>query len=136
MGEDGLTRNADEIVKSLWSLSDELMFRYADGFRNFAESETDDDGGGGGGEITEVLGYPTWWLKAVGYEDGPPPPPTKPKCCDPPKGGPTENETIEERDRVVGDEDENGATANEGESSRSSVFLRRVGHSETETLTR
>lgn len=79
--EQAFAKNADSIVKSLWSLSDELVFRYADGFRNFRESEIDQHGG----EATEVLGYPTWWLEIVGYKDGPPPPPTKPKCCNPPK---------------------------------------------------
>mmetsp|Transcript_9162 Transcript_9162/g.22756 ORF Transcript_9162/g.22756 Transcript_9162/m.22756 type:complete len:624 (+) Transcript_9162:94-1965(+) len=86
--EEAFARNADSIVKSLWSLSDELIFRYADGFRNFPESEIDQHGG----EITEVLGYPTWWLEAVGYKDGPPPPPTKPKCCNPPKNPQTTNQ--------------------------------------------
>jgi dipeptidase len=82
--EDTLAKNADSIVKSLWSLSDELIFKYADGFRNFAESKIDEHGG----KSSEVLGYPAWWLEAVGYSDGPPPPPTKPKCCNPPKGAP------------------------------------------------
>eukprot|EP00535_Pseudo-nitzschia_heimii_P007511 CAMPEP_0197188336 /NCGR_PEP_ID=MMETSP1423-20130617/17632_1 /TAXON_ID=476441 /ORGANISM="Pseudo-nitzschia heimii, Strain UNC1101" /LENGTH=633 /DNA_ID=CAMNT_0042640143 /DNA_START=94 /DNA_END=1995 /DNA_ORIENTATION=+ len=79
--EGALAENANSIVKALWSLSDELIFRYADGFLNFRESEIDENGG----EITRVLGYPAWWLEAVGYKDGPPPPPTKPRCCDPPK---------------------------------------------------
>jgi dipeptidase len=79
--EEALAKNADSIVKSLWSLSDELIFRYADGFLNFPESEIDQHRG----ETTQVLGYPSWWLEAVGYRDGPPPPPTQPKCCDPPK---------------------------------------------------
>lgn len=78
--EDALAKNAASIVASLWSLSDELMFRYADGFMNFKESEVEP-----GGEITKPVGYPSWWLKAVGYKDGPPPPPTEPKCCNPPK---------------------------------------------------
>jgi len=81
--EDALARNADSVVASLWSLSDELVFRYADGFLNFRESEVNDSDGGG--EITRVLGYPAWWLEEVGYKDGPPPPPTVPRCCNPPK---------------------------------------------------
>mmetsp|Transcript_30981 Transcript_30981/g.72982 ORF Transcript_30981/g.72982 Transcript_30981/m.72982 type:complete len:627 (+) Transcript_30981:130-2010(+) len=79
--ENALASNAEAIVASLWSLSDELMFRYADGFVNRKESEVED----GGGDITKPVGYPSWWLEAVGYRDGPPPPPTKPKCCNPPK---------------------------------------------------
>jgi len=79
--EEAFAENADSIVKSLWSLSDELMFRYADGFRNFAQAEIDENGG----ETFEILGYPQWWLEAVGFKDGPPPPPTTPKCCNPPK---------------------------------------------------
>lgn len=78
--EEALAANADSIVKSIWSLSDELIFKYADGFLNFPEG-----GGESDGEITKVLGYPAWWLEAVGFQDGPPPPPTKPKCCNPPK---------------------------------------------------
>ena len=80
--EDLFAKNAESIVASLWSLSDELMFRYADGFVNFKESEVDTTTGG---EITKRVGYPAWWLEVVGYKDGPPPPPTEPKCCDPPK---------------------------------------------------
>ena len=82
--EASLAQNADSIVKSLWSLSDELVFRYADGFRNYRESEVDANGG----EPFEILGYPEWWLQAVGFQNGPPPPPTKPKCCNPPKENP------------------------------------------------
>jgi dipeptidase len=68
--------NAEAVVSSLWSLSDELMFKYADGFVN----EKPDN-------MSQMVGYPLWWLQheAVGYTSGPPPPPTKPKCCDPPK---------------------------------------------------
>ena len=83
---EAFAKNADSITKSLWSLSDELIFRYADGFLNFPESEIDQHDG----ETTQVLGYPAWWLEAVGYRDGPPPPPTKPKCCNPPKIPPRE----------------------------------------------
>ena len=59
---------------SLWSLSDEILFKYASGFVN----ELPD-------KMSQMVGYPEWWLKAVGYPEGPPPPPTKPKCCHPPK---------------------------------------------------
>jgi hypothetical protein len=67
-----LIKNAEKIVTSLWLLADELMFKYADGFVNSKEE-------------SKQVGYPTWWLEKVGYEDGPPPPPTIPKCCNPPK---------------------------------------------------
>ncbi|MGK3738163.1 MAG: dipeptidase [Bacillariaceae sp.] len=70
--EDMLIKNAEKIVTSLWLLADELMFKYADGFVNSKEE-------------SKQVGYPTWWLEKVGYEDGPPPPPTIPKCCNPPK---------------------------------------------------
>jgi dipeptidase len=66
-------KNVKSIVASLWSLSDELMFKYADGFVNEP------------GKMSQMVGYPEWWLEAVGFSDGPPPPPTMPKCCHPPK---------------------------------------------------
>ena len=74
--ESSLLDNAAKIVDSLWLLSDEIMYKYASGFVN------DDIGHGG---MSQMVGYPAWWLKAVNYQDGPPPPPTKPKCCNPPK---------------------------------------------------
>lgn len=64
-------QNIAIVVERLWSLSDELLFKYASGFVN-----TPDD-------MSQMVGYPAWWLQAVGYEQGPPPPPTKPKCCHP-----------------------------------------------------
>jgi len=51
--------HADEVVKAFWGLPDELMTKYSDGW--------DQDG--------SAPGYPDWWLKAVGYQDGPPPAP-------------------------------------------------------------
>jgi len=66
--------NIATVVEKLWSLSDELLFKYASGFVN-----TLPDG------MSKTVGYPKWWLEKVGYSDGPPPPPTKPKCCHPPK---------------------------------------------------
>jgi dipeptidase len=63
--------NMEKIVYSLWSLSDELVFKYADGFVNEPDN------------WSQQVGYPAWWLKRVGFQDGPPPPPTKPKCCNP-----------------------------------------------------
>ena len=70
--EEMLINNAEKIVTTLWLLADELIFKYADGFVNTKEE-------------SKQVGYPTWWLEKVGYEDGPPPPPTTPKCCNPPK---------------------------------------------------
>ena len=64
-------QNIAIVVERLWSLSDELLFKYASSFVN-----TPDD-------MSQMVGYPAWWLQAVGYEQGPPPPPTKPKCCHP-----------------------------------------------------
>jgi dipeptidase len=75
--------NINNTVVSLWSLSDEILFKYASGFVN----EPDTDRG-----MSQMVGYPSWWLKAVGYTQGPPPPPTKPKCCHPPKND--EEETL------------------------------------------
>jgi len=53
--------NAQATVKTWWQLSDQLLFMYADGYRNFPVAG-------------EALGYPAWWLQQVGYENGPPPP--------------------------------------------------------------
>ena len=76
--EETYVKNVNEIVTSLWKLSDEILFKYASGFVNEAD------------KMSQMVGYPSWWLKAVGYSDGPPPPPTKPKCCRP-KNGNEEN---------------------------------------------
>jgi len=72
--EENYVKNIDTIVASLWSLSDEILFKYASGFVNEPPNG-----------MSQMVGYPAWWLKAVGYADGPPPPPTKPKCCNPKK---------------------------------------------------
>lgn len=50
------------VLKEFRRLSDELVAKYADGW--VAESK--------------AVGYPDWWLKAAGYQQGPPPPPTPP----------------------------------------------------------
>lgn len=73
--ESAYLNNAEKIVTGLWELSDQLLFKYASGFVN----EPNGDG------MSQMVGYPAWWLEAVGYRDGPPPPPTQPKCCHPPK---------------------------------------------------
>ena len=56
-----LVANAKSVVHRWWLLADELMEKYADG-----------------NVYGEPAGYAAWWLKAVGYPDGPPPipPPT------------------------------------------------------------
>ena len=72
--EQSFFENAAAIVASLWSLSDEIVFKYASGFVNEPP-----DG------MSQMVGYPAWWLQQVSYQEGPPPPPTKPKCCHPPK---------------------------------------------------
>jgi len=64
--------NAASVVDALWALQDQLLFKYASGFVNELP-----DG------MSKMVGYPAWWLQAVGYADGPPPPPTVPKCCHP-----------------------------------------------------
>lgn len=79
--EEAYLDNADKIVKSLWLLSDEILFKYASGFVN----ELPDN-------MSQMVGYPAWWLEAVGYPNGPPPPPTVPKCCNPYKSGENTND--------------------------------------------
>lgn len=69
-----LLENADKVVASLWGLSDKLLFKYASGFVNEPPHG-----------MSQMKGYPAWWLQAVGYQEGPPPPPTAPKCCNPDK---------------------------------------------------
>lgn len=71
--EAALVENADRVTATLWQLSDQLIFKYASGFVN----EVKPNG------LSQMVGYPAWWLQAVGYQNGPPPPPTTPKCCNP-----------------------------------------------------
>jgi hypothetical protein len=52
-------KQADDVLKSWWTLSEQLYVRYNDGYRN------DRDG------IAQPVFYPAWWLKLVGYEQGP-----------------------------------------------------------------
>jgi len=58
-----LTRHSDkqaaDVLKNWWTLSEQLYVRYNDGYRN------DRDG------IAQPVFYPAWWLKLVGYEQGP-----------------------------------------------------------------
>mmetsp|Transcript_94465 Transcript_94465/g.244409 ORF Transcript_94465/g.244409 Transcript_94465/m.244409 type:complete len:611 (-) Transcript_94465:350-2182(-) len=57
-----LATHADQVLNAFWSLPETIVEKYADGW---LEDKT-------------ALGYPDWWLKAVGYQDGPPPPPPQP----------------------------------------------------------
>jgi dipeptidase len=52
-------QNAAEVLKEWWKLSDFLYVKYNDGYVN-----TDK-------EIAHPIFYPVWWLKQVGFEDGP-----------------------------------------------------------------
>lgn len=52
---------AKDVVRAWWSLADFLVFRYADGYDNVPNAGSS-------------VGYPSWWLREVGYPSGPPPP--------------------------------------------------------------
>ena len=59
--------HADEVLRKLWSFQDELMFKYADGYTSTIDAA---------GQLhVAAEPYADWWLKAVGYEQGPPPVP-------------------------------------------------------------
>ena len=51
--------NTREVLKAWWELSDTLYLKYNDGYINTEE------------EIAQPVFYPGWWLKKVGYENGP-----------------------------------------------------------------
>ncbi|MCA1742992.1 MAG: dipeptidase, partial [Desulfovibrionales bacterium] len=51
--------NAEEILDAWWNLSEHLYVKYNDGYINTEE------------KIAQPVFYPAWWLKAVGYENGP-----------------------------------------------------------------
>ena len=55
-------QNAHGAAARCWELFDALLFKYADGWRNTPA------------RLGEALGYPAWWLREVGYGNGPPPP--------------------------------------------------------------
>jgi hypothetical protein len=65
-------QHARLVTEHWWKLGDSLMAKYADGFVSANDGKS---------EPGLSVGYPDWWLEAVGYADGPPPPP------DPPKNG-------------------------------------------------
>ena len=58
-----LTQYAEEntraVLKQWWELSELLYLKYNDGYINTTES------------IAKPVFYPAWWLKQVGYENGP-----------------------------------------------------------------
>jgi len=60
------TANAATFLSTYLELFDQLMFKYADGWVNVPN-------------LGQSVGYPAWWLKAVGYQNGPPPPLTSTK---------------------------------------------------------
>jgi hypothetical protein len=49
--------HANNVVRAFWALPDKIVARYSDGW--LADKAN--------------VGYPDWWLKAVGYEQGPAP---------------------------------------------------------------
>ena len=59
--------HAAQVLSGMWELADELMFKYADGFVNEVMPDTT--------VKVSTQPYPDWWLKDVGYQNGPPPVP-------------------------------------------------------------
>ena len=51
--------NADAVLKEWWKLSESLYIQYNDGYLNTRAG------------IAQAVFYPSWWLKQVGYENGP-----------------------------------------------------------------
>ncbi|CCO23159.1 dipeptidase [Maridesulfovibrio hydrothermalis] len=51
--------NADNVLKAWWKLSEDLYIKYNDGYLNTSAG------------IAQSVFYPAWWLKKVGYENGP-----------------------------------------------------------------
>ena len=71
---DALARHSAHVAEGLVELFDKLMFKYSDGFINVVQPD--------GSFSSSSVPYPDWWLKAVGYEEGPPPvPPTHEFGC-------------------------------------------------------
>ncbi|MGD9948848.1 MAG: dipeptidase [Desulfobulbus sp.] len=58
-----LTKHSDQlaanVLKDWWALSEQLYIRYNDGYLNTPDG------------IAQPVFYPSWWLKLVGYEQGP-----------------------------------------------------------------
>ena len=59
--------HASFVTQTWWMLADVLMAKYSDGNVYRGNSEY-------GPGAANPAGYPVWWLKAVGYPNGPPPP--------------------------------------------------------------
>lgn len=62
-----LNAHALAVVDATWQLQDKLLVLFADGYLTTA--------GPGGAAVSHSIGYPSWWLRQVGYPAGPPPPP-------------------------------------------------------------
>ena len=77
-------------VDALTQLQDHLLFKYASGFVNEPPNG-----------MSQMKGYPAWWLQAVGYSDGPPPPPTTPKCCHPNSTNTTKSTTDNHHHSII-----------------------------------
>jgi dipeptidase len=58
-----LTKHSEQltqdVLKDWWALSEQLYIRYSDGYLNTPTG------------IAQPVFYPAWWLKQVGYEQGP-----------------------------------------------------------------
>jgi hypothetical protein len=50
---------AADVLREWWKLSERLYSKYNDGYLNTKAG------------IAQAVFYPAWWLKLVGYEDGP-----------------------------------------------------------------
>lgn len=57
-------QNAQEAFAEFKELVHYLLYTYADGYLNFWKN---------GAFHSQSVGYPAWWLEAVGYPNGPPP---------------------------------------------------------------
>jgi dipeptidase len=51
--------NTSAVLREWWKLSEDLYIKYNDGYLNTKAG------------IAQAVFYPTWWLKQVGYENGP-----------------------------------------------------------------
>ena len=65
--------HAASAVRAWWELSDELLFAFSDGYFNRWEPSDNDTTGSAPSFVSSTIGYPSWWLEQVGYQNGPPP---------------------------------------------------------------